>query len=141
MCTVIEEGNSVDLRGDASGSWQPVFCEGNLGYVSTDYLSYDGSGGSADDSGADGSGDESFAAASTGLASVGDTNGDGLRCRSAPASMTASSSSSASDRPSSSAATPRVFGNPSSAPGRTASSTPTMSSTTAVPAATRPARP
>ncbi|HEY7030026.1 MAG TPA: C40 family peptidase [Thermomicrobiales bacterium] len=77
---VFEEGSEVQLRGDASGSWQPVFCDdGSAGYASTDYLSYDGSGGdssSGDGGGSGGSG------GSTGLATIGDTNGDGLRCRS-----------------------------------------------------------
>jgi cell wall-associated NlpC family hydrolase len=76
IITVFPEGSEVELRGDASGSWQPVFCDGSAGYASTDYLSYDGTGAASS------SGDASGSSASTGLATIGDTQGDGLRCRS-----------------------------------------------------------
>jgi uncharacterized protein YraI len=79
VITVLEEDSVVDLRGDASGSWQPVYCAGSAGYVHTDYISYDGSGGGGEDSGA---GTDTSGGAVTGIATIGDTNGDGLRCRS-----------------------------------------------------------
>lgn len=82
VITVLSEGSTVDLAGNASGVWQPVICGGTKGWVHTDYLIYDG--------GASGNGDDSVSGSSnggsdsvTGTAYVGDTQGDGLRCRSA----------------------------------------------------------
>ncbi|MEA2595006.1 MAG: hypothetical protein QOF01_1475 [Thermomicrobiales bacterium] len=84
IITVLKEGTVLDLRGEASGSWQPVFCDGSEGYVSADYVSYDGTGGddSASDDGGDSADADAFSAAASGFATIGDTNGDGLRCRS-----------------------------------------------------------
>jgi cell wall-associated NlpC family hydrolase/uncharacterized protein YraI len=66
--TVLPEGTSVSLRGGQVGSWQPVTCAGEDGFVSAQYLG----GGSQ-------SGGSSFGR-------VQNTDGDGLRCR-ASASM------------------------------------------------------
>jgi cell wall-associated NlpC family hydrolase len=78
IITVLKEGTVLDLRGDASGNWQPVYCDGAKGYVHTGYISYD-----LGDAGSDTGGDSSSGTgASTGIATIGDTNGDGLRCRS-----------------------------------------------------------
>ncbi len=75
IITVLAEGTVVELAGNASGRWQPVFCAGQKGWVHTDYISYDLS--AASNGG--GSGGSSTI---TGEAMVSGTNGDGLRCRS-----------------------------------------------------------
>src|SRR5262249_10822172 len=93
IITVLPEGTSVELTGDAVNGWQPVNCAGQGGFVSTDYVSYDGSGGS-NDSGSSGPATSdgptaqstaAFGASSvTGSAVVAGTNGGGLRCRANP---------------------------------------------------------
>jgi cell wall-associated NlpC family hydrolase len=87
--TVMTEGATVQLAGVAVGDWQPVFCNGSSGFISSTYL------GSADaPSSTEGSseqvtqlsvavGAEVSAAAITGNAMVSGTNGDGVRCRTA----------------------------------------------------------
>ncbi len=72
IITVLSEGSVVDLAGNASGSWQPVFCAGSKGWVHTDYLDYDYSDASTGDTGS-----------VTGEAMISGTNGDGVRCRTA----------------------------------------------------------
>ncbi|MGC4193244.1 MAG: SH3 domain-containing protein [Thermomicrobiales bacterium] len=38
VITVLTEGATVPLRGNASGGWQPVTCGGTAGWVSSDYI-------------------------------------------------------------------------------------------------------
>jgi cell wall-associated NlpC family hydrolase/SH3-like domain-containing protein len=72
VITTIADGSVLSLRGEAQGGWQPVVCAGSNGYVSTDFVSFDG-----------GAGDEDLAvgAEATGSMVVTGTNGDGVRCR------------------------------------------------------------
>ena len=70
VIAVVPEGAIVDLIGAAQGGWQPINCAGTAGYVSTDYVSYDFSGGA-----------DFGAAEATGQATVAGTNGDGVNCR------------------------------------------------------------
>ena len=62
IITVLAEGTSVTLRGQANGGWQPVTCGGQNGYVSSQYLtlttdgSSSGSGSGSSNSGNSGSG-------------------------------------------------------------------------------------
>ena len=72
LITTLAEGSVIDLRGDAQGGWQPVVCAGSIGYVSTDFVSYDGGAGSED---------LAVGSEATGSMIVSGTNGDGLRCR------------------------------------------------------------
>lgn len=74
---VLPEGTQVQLRGDAQGDWQPVFCGGQSGFVYSGYLSSGGSSG-GDSGGGSNSGGGSGV---TGSAVVSGTDGDGLRCR------------------------------------------------------------
>ena len=83
IITVLSEGSVISLRGDASGGWQPIVCAGSNGYVTTDYVSYDGGVGSDSDSA------ESAVGAASASYTVSGTNGDGVRCR-AKASLDAS---------------------------------------------------
>jgi uncharacterized protein YgiM (DUF1202 family) len=71
VITTLADGSVLSLRGDAQGGWQPIVCAGSNGYVSTDYVSYDGGAGGGDDVGSD----------ATGSMVVSGTNGDGVRCR------------------------------------------------------------
>lgn len=87
--TVLAEGVSVQLTGVPVDGWQPVFCNGSAGYVSTLYLgsgdtvsSTDGGVSSTDGITQLSVGAEVSAAALTGSAVVSGTNGDGVRCRS-----------------------------------------------------------
>lgn len=73
VIVVLPEGADVTLRGGASGGWQPVFCGGSMGFVSSQYLST-GGGGGGNGGGGGGSGEI------TGEATVAGT-GNGLRCR------------------------------------------------------------
>jgi len=74
IITVVSEGSVISLRGDAQAGWQPIVCAGSNGYVSTDYVSYDGgAGGDA--------GDLAVGADSVASYTVSGTNGDGVRCR------------------------------------------------------------
>ncbi|HRA47946.1 MAG TPA: SH3 domain-containing C40 family peptidase [Thermomicrobiales bacterium] len=74
IITVLSEGSVVSLRGDAEAGWQPVICAGSNGYVSADFVAYDGGVGADSDATA-------FSAQSTGTYTVSGTNGDGVRCR------------------------------------------------------------
>jgi len=71
IITVLDEGSVISLRGDAEGGWQPVVCAGSNGYVSTEFVAYDGGVGS----------DEPVAEGSAKSYTVTGTNGDGVRCR------------------------------------------------------------
>jgi cell wall-associated NlpC family hydrolase/SH3-like domain-containing protein len=73
VITTLAEGSVVSLRGDAQGGWQPVVCAGSNGYVSTQFVSYDGGSG--------GSEDLAVGSDATGSVVVTGTNGDGVRCR------------------------------------------------------------
>ena len=76
VITVVPEGTIVEIIGGAIGSWQPINCAGQSGYVHTDFVSYDLDGSvGADEATVD-------AAAIVGNAVVNGTNGDGVRCRS-----------------------------------------------------------
>jgi cell wall-associated NlpC family hydrolase/uncharacterized protein YraI len=74
VIVVLPEGAAVALRGGVRGSWQPVTCAGQKGWVYAAYI------------GAPGSGGDSGGGSSTGLvagdtAVVTGTNGDGVRLR------------------------------------------------------------
>ncbi len=82
VITVLPEGVSVDLNGDAQGDWQPVYCAGTAGYVFAQFLGATPGG----DETTSGESDEVFVAAlavggPTASAVVSGTNGDGVRCR------------------------------------------------------------
>jgi cell wall-associated NlpC family hydrolase/SH3-like domain-containing protein len=64
--TVLSEGAAVTSRGAASGSWQPVYCAGQNGWIWADYVG--NSPGSSGSTGATGT--------------VRNTDGSSLRCRS-----------------------------------------------------------
>jgi len=81
--TVLTEGTTVQLTGVPTGVWQPVFCNGVAGFVSTLYLGSAVAPVSADGVTTLAVGAEVTAAALTGNALVSGTNGDGVRCRSA----------------------------------------------------------
>ncbi|MCC6790276.1 MAG: C40 family peptidase [Thermomicrobiales bacterium] len=85
VITVVPEGAIVEITGGAIGSWQPINCAGQGGYVHLDYVTWDLDGGST---GVGGEG-EVEAASVVGEAFVAGTNGDGVRCR-ASASYSAS---------------------------------------------------
>jgi cell wall-associated NlpC family hydrolase len=71
IITVVSEGSSISLRGDAQGGWQPVVCAGSNGYVSSEFVSFDGGASTEDAVGGE----------VTGTKKVSGTNGDGVRCR------------------------------------------------------------
>jgi uncharacterized protein YgiM (DUF1202 family) len=76
VIVVLPEGAEVVLRGAVSGSWQPVTCAGQKGWV---YAAYIGAPGSGD---ADGNGGASPTGLVAGdVAVVTGTNGDGVRLR------------------------------------------------------------
>jgi N-acetylmuramoyl-L-alanine amidase len=77
VIVILPEGADVTLRGGASDGWQPVFCGGSQGFVSSQYLSTGGGGGG----GGDDDGDDGGSGEVTGEATVTGT-GNGLRCRS-----------------------------------------------------------
>jgi peptidoglycan endopeptidase LytF len=97
VITVVPEGATVSLAGEATGEWQPITCAGAFGYVHTDFVNYSGGAGTAANAAPTpteqapvaaktsvGAENASFeAAAVTGYTTVVGTNGDGLRCRSA----------------------------------------------------------
>ena len=78
VITVVPEGTIVEVIDAAVGSWQPINCAGQSGFVHTDYVSYDLTGGV----GADTSDSSVEMASLIGDAVVSGTNGDGVRCRS-----------------------------------------------------------
>jgi N-acetylmuramoyl-L-alanine amidase len=72
-------GSGVNVRGAAQGDWVPVVCGGQNGWVHGSFLvpaSAPSSGGNTGDTGTGGN--------TTGTMVVSGTNGDGLRCRTAP---------------------------------------------------------
>ena len=73
VITTVAEGSVISLRGDAQAGWQPVVCAGSNGYVSTDFVSYDGGSGGGEDL--------AVGSSATGSLVVSGTNGDGVRCR------------------------------------------------------------
>ncbi len=70
---VIAEGSEVGTRGAVNGSWQPVICAGQAGFIWADYIGSFGQPGSAPES--------SSSSAEMGI--VQNTGGAGLRCRTA----------------------------------------------------------
>jgi cell wall-associated NlpC family hydrolase len=77
VITVLSPGATVSLRGAAQGSWQPVTCAGQNGWVHTDFL---GASSGSSGSGNSDSASHSFAAGQS--ARVSGTNGDGVKFRS-----------------------------------------------------------
>lgn len=73
--TVLSEGASVTVRGAAQGSWTPVSCGGQNGWVSSDYITV--GGGSTPPAPAPSTG----GGAPTGTVTVTGTGGGGLNCR------------------------------------------------------------
>jgi cell wall-associated NlpC family hydrolase/uncharacterized protein YraI len=73
---VLSPGATVALRGAAEGSWQPVICANQNGWVHTDYLGASSGSSGSGSSGASGNG---FSAGQS--ARVSGTNGDGVRFR------------------------------------------------------------
>jgi cell wall-associated NlpC family hydrolase len=78
IITVLAEGTKVSLRGTARSGWQPVTCKSRNGYVSTDYISYSGGGGSGSPTSDDST---SGGITITGTAHVKTDDGSGLNCR------------------------------------------------------------
>ena len=78
IIVVLNEGTSLSLRSGSSGSWQAVTCAGQKGFVSNEFLSYDGVTAKALVAAASTS---SSTPNVTGSAIVSGTNGDGVRCR------------------------------------------------------------
>lgn len=76
VITVLPEGATVPLRGAISGSWQPVVCASQKGWV---YAAYIGAPGSQTPSGGSGSTPSGLIAGDTAV--VTGTNGDGVRLR------------------------------------------------------------
>ncbi len=74
VITVVFDGTNLVIRGMPRGSWLPVVCGGQNGYVSIDYVS-------APRAGTSGGGTSNVAATASGSATVTGTGGDGLRCR------------------------------------------------------------
>ncbi|MCC6793422.1 MAG: C40 family peptidase [Thermomicrobiales bacterium] len=71
IITTLAEGAAVDLRGDRSGDWQPVYCSGKSGYAWAEYIAIAGNGGGTNNGGSN----------VTGAAVIANTDGQGLRCR------------------------------------------------------------
>lgn len=69
VITVIADGTAVTVRGQAANGWTPVTCNGQNGFVSSDYISVS----PITDGGNTG--------ATTGAGTVSGTGGDGVRCR------------------------------------------------------------
>lgn len=69
VITVIADGTAVTIRGQAANGWTPVTCNGQNGFVSSDYLSVS----PINDGGNTGG--------TTGAGTVSGTGGDGVRCR------------------------------------------------------------
>lgn len=80
VITVLANSSAVQLRGAASGDWQPVFCANQSGFVFKSYLNYGGSTAAPGntDSGSS-SGNSSFTSGQS--AQVSGTGGGGLRLR------------------------------------------------------------
>ncbi|GIW04119.1 MAG: peptidase M24 [Thermomicrobiales bacterium] len=76
VIVVLPEGAEIALRGAVSGSWQPVTCAGQKGWV---YAAYIGAPGSGDTGG--GGGGSSTGLVAGDIAVVTGTNGDGVRLR------------------------------------------------------------
>jgi uncharacterized protein YgiM (DUF1202 family) len=72
------EGDVVELLGDAVDGWQPVLCDGQVGYVAAEFI---GSGEEPEPTptSTPDPGDDSDA--ETGTGQISGTNGDGVRCR------------------------------------------------------------
>jgi cell wall-associated NlpC family hydrolase len=73
VITVLTDGTTLTTRGAASNGWAPVVCAGQNGYVATPYIQV--SGGSTTSA-------LNNVGTSTGTATVSNTAGEGLRCRS-----------------------------------------------------------
>jgi cell wall-associated NlpC family hydrolase len=88
VITSVAEGTVLQVRGAAENGWTPVVCGGSNGWVSSMYVTAGGDLGSApggdSSSGDTGSGPD----ASTGTATVVNTDGDALRCRATPGGST-----------------------------------------------------
>ena len=79
VITLVPEGTLLTIRGVPTGGWLPVVCAGRNGFVYLNYVSAPTGSSST----------QEFSTASQGTATVANTGGDGVRCRSA-ASTTAS---------------------------------------------------
>jgi cell wall-associated NlpC family hydrolase len=84
ILTSVREGTVLNVRGAASNGWQPVVCNGINAWVSTMYITAGGTPDGGDDGGNDGGDTGSTPDASTGTATVVNTDGDSLRCRATP---------------------------------------------------------
>jgi len=88
VITVLSHGSTVSLRGSSSNGWQPVSCGGRSGYVSAQYLDYDGTSGGSTSGGSTSGGSTSGGSTSGGSTSSGTalvvtgTGGGGVRLRS-----------------------------------------------------------
>ncbi len=83
IITILSEGTTVVLRGNASKGWQPVTCAGKKGYVSIDYVEINDDGGSTPTptpSPTDDPVNHSFMAGDDVV--VANTGGEGVRLRS-----------------------------------------------------------
>ena len=78
----LPEGSAVNIRGANQGEWVPIVCGGQNAWVHSDYLSAGMKSGSSN-SGNNGGGGNSTGSTS-GTATVVNTDGDGLRCRTSP---------------------------------------------------------
>jgi N-acetylmuramoyl-L-alanine amidase len=83
VVTSVREGTVLNVRGAAENGWQPVVCNGANAWVSTMYIT---AGGSAPggDTGSGNDGGSNTPDPSTGTATVVNTDGDSLRCRTSP---------------------------------------------------------
>lgn len=77
VITVLSDGTTLTTRGSASNGWVGVTCGGQQGYVSVTWVDVKTS---SDSTGSTGSG--SSGSTTSGTATVVNTNGDGLYCRS-----------------------------------------------------------
>ena len=98
--TLMAPGTKVSVRGATENGWVPIVCAGQNGYASAQYLSPAGGGsdngsgnnGGGSDNGSgnngggsdNGSGNNGGTDASTGTATVVNTDGQSLRCRTSP---------------------------------------------------------
>lgn len=76
MITVLSDGTTLTTHGSASNGWVGVTCGGQQGYVSVTWVDVQTSSGSTGSTGS------SSGSTTSGTATVVNTNGDGLYCRS-----------------------------------------------------------
>ncbi|HQY31939.1 MAG TPA: C40 family peptidase, partial [Thermomicrobiales bacterium] len=70
---LLPEGTTVQLRGDSNGTWVPIYCNGNRGYVSAQFVGGDGTD-------PDTGGSDRFSVGQN--VEVANTGGQGVRLRS-----------------------------------------------------------